>query len=88
MQNLNNQPLTRLEPVMAAFAHLVGFYDDGRTVVHLHPAGGEITNPGLRGGPTLDFKFYPPKSGFLRLYAQVQVDGQAVFASFNLNVAP
>ena len=83
-----NQPVTRLEPVMAAFAHLVGFYDDGRTVVHLHPAGGEITNPSLRGGPSLDFKFYPPKPGFLRLYVQVQVDGHAIFAPFNLNVEP
>ncbi len=82
------QPFTRLEPVMAAFAHLVGFYDDDRTVVHLHPAGGEITDPALRGGPSLDFKFYPPKPGFLRLYVQVQIDGQAVFAPFNLNVEP
>ena len=81
-------PLTRLEPVMAAFAHLVGFYDDGHTVVHLHPAGGEITDPAARGGPALDFKFYPPKPGFLRLYVQVQIDEQAVFAPFNLNVEP
>ncbi len=88
VQSPTNQPVTRLEPVMAAFAHLVGFYDDCRTVVHLHPAGGEITNPSLRGGPSLDFKFYPPKPGFLRLYVQIQVDGHALFAPFNLNVEP
>ncbi len=82
-----HQPVTRLEPVMAAFAHLVGFYDDGHTVVHLHPAGGEITNPAFRGGPELDFKFYPPKPGFLRLYIQIQVNNQPVFAPFNLNIA-
>ncbi len=88
VQESTNQPVTRLEPVMAAFAHLVGFYDDGRTVVHLHPAGGEITNPTLRGGPSLDFKFYPPKPGFLRLYVQVQINDQAIFAPFNLHVEP
>ncbi len=84
----DGQPTTRLEPVMAAFAHLVGFYEDGRTVVHLHPAGGEITDAAQRGGPSLDFRFYPPKAGFLRLYVQIQLDGRAVFAPFNLNVEP
>ncbi len=82
------QPVTSLEPVMAAFAHLVGFYDDGRTVVHLHPAGAEATDPSLRGGPTLDFRFFPPRAGFLRLYCQVQVNGQPLFASFGTTVAP
>ncbi len=84
----NGQPMTKLEPVMAAFAHLVGFYDDGHTVIHLHPAGTEATDPTLRGGPVLSFRFYPPKPGFLRLYCQVQVNGQQVFAPFNVTIAP
>lgn len=81
-------PVTALEPVMNAYAHLVGFYGDGRTVVHLHPAGGEILDPGARGGPTLDFKLYPPRAGFLRLYCQVQVGGRQIFAPFDVNVSP
>ena len=80
--------MTRLEPVMAAFAHLVGFYEDGHTVVHLHPVGPEITDANLRGGPDLEFKFYPPKPGFIKLFCQVQVGGKAVFAPFGVNVAP
>ena len=84
----NGQPVTRLEPVMAAFAHLVGFYDDGRTVVHLHPIGVEVTDPNTRGGPELEFKFYPPKSGFIKLFCQVQVEGKSVFAPFGLTVGP
>jgi hypothetical protein len=84
----DGKPVQRLEPVMNAFAHLVGFYEDYRTVVHLHPAGAEVTNQSLRGGPSLDFKFYPPKSGFIRLYCQVLVDGRTIFAPFNLQVAP
>ncbi|MDZ4289780.1 MAG: hypothetical protein U0984_17580 [Prosthecobacter sp.] len=82
----DGSPTRRLQPVMNAFAHLVGFYDDGRTVVHLHPEGGDILREEARGGPTLNFKIYPPKAGFLRLYCQVLVDGRMIFAPFNLNV--
>lgn len=82
------QPVTQLTPVMNAFAHLVGFYDDYRTVVHLHPAGGEILRPELRGGPAMEFKFYPPRAGHLRLYCQVLHEGRMIFAPFDLEVAP
>ena len=84
----DGRPVQRLEPVMNAFAHLVGFYDDGRTVVHLHPLGGDILNPDLRGGPAMDFKFYPPRPGRLRLFCQVEVNGQMVFAPFDVAVSP
>jgi hypothetical protein len=81
-------PATSLEPVMNAFAHLVGFYGDYQTVVHLHPTGGDILNQELRGGPSLSFMFFPPKPGFIRLYCLVMIDGQRLFAPFNLNVEP
>ena len=82
------QSVATLQPVMNAFAHLVGFYGDFQTVVHLHPTGGDILNPELRGGPSLGFLFYPPKAGLIRLYCQVLVDGKMLFAPFNLNVLP
>jgi hypothetical protein len=82
------KPVRRLEPLMNAFAHLVGFYDDHRTVVHLHPEGGDVTRPDLRGGPVMGFKFYPPRAGFMRLFCQVIIDGKMFFAPFNVNVAP
>ena len=82
------KPLRQLEPVMNAFAHLVGFYEDYRTVVHLHPEGGDILRQDLRGGPVMGFKFYPPRAGFIRLFCQVVVDGKTIFAPFNVNVAP
>jgi len=82
------QPATNLEPVMNAFAHLVGFYGDYNTVVHLHPTGGDILNQELRGGPALGFIFFPPKPGFIRLYCQVLIDGKMLFAPFNLNIQP
>lgn len=84
----DGNPVKNLAPVMNAFAHLVGFYGDYQTVVHLHPTGGDILNQDLRGGPSLGFKFFAPKAGFIRLYCQVLIDGEMLFAPFNLNVEP
>ncbi|MES2571534.1 MAG: hypothetical protein V4710_15955 [Verrucomicrobiota bacterium] len=49
------------EPVMNAFAHLIGFYNDYQTVVHLHSSGGDILTPEARGGPSLGFQFFHPR---------------------------
>jgi hypothetical protein len=81
-------PVNRLEPFMNAFAHMVGIYDDYRTLVHLHPEGGEILRTDVRGGPTLGFKLFPPQPGFLRLFCQVQVEGKTIVAPFGLLVPP
>lgn len=82
------KPVTVLEPVMSAFCHLVGFCDDYRTVVHLHPTGGEALGAGARGGPALGFILYAPQAGFIRLYCQVSIGGEMFFAPFNLNIEP
>ena len=82
------QPVAGLEPVMQAFAHLAGFYDDLRTLEHVHPTGGDILNPALRGGPALGFLFYPPRASFIRLCCQLKIGGTMIFAPFNLNVVP
>jgi hypothetical protein len=76
-----------LEPVMGAFAHLVGFSEDGKSVLHIHPYGRDATGPLDRAGPVFAFKFYAPSGGFLRLYCQVRINGQDVFAPFNLSIA-
>ncbi len=76
VSDASGQPVTRLEPFMSAFAHLTGFYDDGKTVLRLHPVGGDILREELRGGPWLAFKIHPPQSGFLRLFCQVRIDGR------------
>lgn len=86
VRDADGQPFSILQPVMNAFAHLVGFYEDGRTVVHLHPAGAEVLDATARGGPLLIFRFYAPKEGFLRLYCQVSVSGKMIFAPFDLNI--
>jgi hypothetical protein len=80
------RPTRNLAPLMNAFAHVVGFYEDGRTVVHIHPEGGEILRDDVRGGPTMTFRVYPPKSGNVRLYCQVLVEGKQIFAPFDVRV--
>jgi hypothetical protein len=80
------QPMTRLEPFMNAFAHLVGFYEDGRTVVHLHPEGGDVLRTDVRGGPFLNFRFHPSKAGYLRLFCQLQVDGRSVMVPVGVGI--
>jgi hypothetical protein len=84
----DGKPVTTLEPFLNAFAHLVGFYGDHETVIHLHPTGGDILNPDLRGGPSLGFVLFPPKAGFIRLYCQVSIQGKILFAPFSVNVQP
>jgi hypothetical protein len=82
----DGKPFKSLEPVMGAFAHVVAFNEDRRTVLHVHPEGPEVTDASARGGSVLRFKLYAPVAGFYRLYAQTQISGEARFAPFNLTV--
>ena len=84
----DGKPFTALEPVMAAFAHLVGFSEDGHTVIHSHPRGKAPANAEERGGPELEFQLFPTVPGLMRLFAQVQINGESSFAPFTVNVAP
>jgi hypothetical protein len=81
-----NQPFTALEPVMGAFAHMVGFNQDRSEVVHVHPMGKEPENDDARGGPDLEFHISFPSTGFYRLFAQVQIDGKNVFVPLDVQV--
>jgi hypothetical protein len=79
-------PVTSLEPVMGAYGHIVGFYDDFRTIVHTHPMGAEPQNVSDRGGPKLTFHIEPEKDGFIKLFAQVKINGKELFAPFGVVV--
>jgi hypothetical protein len=67
----SGEPVADLEPFMGAFAHIVGFADDFRTVLHVHPEGA-IPAPADRSGPDIDFTLRPTRPGFHRLFVQVQ----------------
>lgn len=80
----DGQSVDFLEPVMGAFAHMVGFYEDYETIAHIHPMGAEPTEDTERGGPTLRFHIELEQAGYLKLFAQVQIEGKQVFAPFGL----
>lgn len=82
----DGKPVETLEPVMGAFAHIVGFYEDRKGIAHMHPMGAEPADDEARGGPVLDFHFEPNRKGFVKLFAQVKIDGKELFAPFGLEV--
>ena len=84
----NGKGFTQLEPIMATFAHIVGFNEDYHTIMHIHPSGAPILDPNARGGPELHFQIYALKPGFVRLFAQVQISGESKFAPFGIQVVP
>lgn len=72
---------------MGAYSHIVGIAEDWRTIAHVHPMGTEPKAASDRGGPTIDFHLEPRRAGFLKLFAQIQVDGHDVFLPFGLTVS-
>lgn len=81
-------PVKNLAPYLDGFAYLTGFYDDGRTLVRLHPEGGPILREDLRGGPVLGFRFFPPKAGRIRFFCEVVMEGKRIVAPIDVGVSP
>ncbi len=48
----------------------------------------EVTDLSARGGPSLEFRFYPPRDGYLRLFCQVVIHGKTIYVPFRDTVAP
>jgi hypothetical protein len=82
----DGKPVTDLEPVMGAFAHVVAFYEDFATVAHVHPMGEEPKSETQRGGPDLMFHLEPEKAGFLKIYVQVKRGGKDIFISLGTTI--
>lgn len=80
----DGQNFAQLEPIMGAFAHVVGFGEDYQSILHIHPMGVEPTSPDQRGGPTLNFHIQPQKPGFVKLFAQFRIDDKDVFIPFGI----
>lgn len=79
-----------LEEVMGARGHLVAFDGEGKGFAHMHPLESVVTlNAGLASSEPegdLEFMFNVPNPGWYRLFAQIQVEGRAVFGRFDLKV--
>ena len=84
-----------LESVMGAKGHMVAFDSVGTGFAHMHPVGSvaSVRTAGLSGDGAIDssdsdlsFMFNVPNPGWYRLFAQIQVKGEAVFGRFDLKV--
>lgn len=82
-----SKPFAALEPVMGAYSHIVAISEDWTTVAHVHPMGAEPSQTSDRGGPTIDFHLEPVRPGFLKVFAQIQVDDQKLYLPFGVVVA-
>ena len=84
--DVKGEPVKTLEPIMAAYAHIVGFSEELKSVIHVHPMGTEPKKETDRGGPELDFHLEPSTSGFVKLFAQVKINGKELFVPFALKI--
>jgi hypothetical protein len=82
----SGRPYTQLEPLMGAFAHVVGFNPGATKMMHVQPDGAEPTSADARGGPTLAFTLEPEAAGPQRLFVQVKANGREVMVPFTLVV--
>lgn len=85
--NAEGKPFTALEPLMGAFAHLVGFHEDRKTILHMHPLEARRLKDTDRGGPDLAFRIYTETPGYYRLFLQVQIGGVSKFIPFGVEIA-
>ena len=79
-----------LEEVMGAKGHMVAFDFAGKGFAHMHPMDSIAEavagfSPG-DADDALEFLFNVPNPGEYRLFAQIQVNGEAVFGRFDLLV--
>lgn len=86
VKDVNGQIFPSLEPIMGAYAHIVGFSEDYKTIAHIHPMGEEPTKATDRGAGELKFHLMPERPGLVRLFAQVQIGGVSKFAPFTLQI--
>ncbi len=86
VKEANGQIFPSLEPIMGAYAHIVGFSEDYKTIAHIHPMGEEPTKATDRGAGELKFHLMPEQPGLVRLFAQVQIGGESKFAPFTLQI--
>lgn len=77
-----------LEPLMQAFAHLIGFSAGRNHIVHTHPLGRDVASENARGGPNLMFHVSFPTPGYYRLFLQVRVQDRILTLPLDARVAP
>lgn len=86
LTDADGKAVTDLEPVMGAYAHLVGFTGDLNHVLHAHPMGEEPTSEEDRGGPKLSFHIETEQAGYTKFYLQIRRSGKDIYFPFGLTV--
>lgn len=84
----DGKPFTQLEPLMGAYAHIVGFNAGATAMLHVHPEGAEPANDAARGGPVISFTLEPKDAGPQKLFVQVKANGAEITVPFTVLVTP
>jgi hypothetical protein len=82
----NGQPLTDVEPYLAAMGHCVIVSEDGQTYLHSHPEQLLTPSSDARGGPDVAFHTRFPRPGRYKVWGQFQRGGKVLVADFVVNV--
>jgi hypothetical protein len=77
----DGQPVTDLQPYLAAYGHLVALRDGDLAYLHVHP-GGEPGDGVTEPGPAITFYANVPSAGAYRLFLDFQHDGVVRTAEF------
>jgi len=75
-----------LETIMGAKAHMVAFDAEQRGFAHMHPIEDILAEVPDTDMDDLSFLFNVPRKGWYRLFAQVQKNGESIYARFDLEV--
>jgi hypothetical protein len=73
----------KFEPIMGAYAHLVGFSKDGENFIHCHPLNIENNSSGI-----LQFHVEPRNEGFTKFFLQVKTNGREIMVPFGQYIQP
>jgi hypothetical protein len=83
----DGQPVTDLQPYLAAYGHLVALREGDLAYLHVHPDGapGDGVTP---AGPQIEFVAEVPSAGGYRLFLDFQHDGVVRTAEFTVPTGP
>ncbi len=84
----SGEPVTDLEPYLAAFGHTLVLSENSLHYVHAHPVEWLPDGPQpARGGPDLTFKALLPRPGRYRVWTQLKRHGVVSTVAFTVEVA-
>lgn len=82
----NGEPVTDLEPYLAAYGHLVALRVGDLGYLHVHPEG-EPGDGNTAAGPEIAFVAAAPSPGFYRLFLDFQHEGVVRTAEFTVHAS-